>query len=90
MISTSENLKEHLDKLVSDDTYLKIALGYIPPEQLKLLLNEISGTDLIHWEEFETNGWDHDFWIYFKYKESKLLFSGSWYYGNYSISKAEQ
>lgn len=40
-------------------------------------------------EEFDTNGWSVDFWITYsnpKYNFD-LMLSGSWYYGNYQISK---
>ncbi len=33
----------------------------------------------------ETNGWDHDFWLYFTYNNVKFCLSGSWYYGNYKL-----
>lgn len=35
----------------------------------------------------ETNGWDVDFWIYFKKDQAQLTLSGSWYYGGQTLSK---
>lgn len=33
----------------------------------------------------ETNGWNHDFWIYFSYNNVTFYLTGSWYYGNYKL-----
>lgn len=35
---------------------------------------------------WDTNGWSHDFWFYFNYKEHNFCLSGSWFYGNYTLS----
>lgn len=82
-------LQGHLNKLLSDETYTKIDLGYVQPSKIKELLEELPEEicELHAWDDFETNGWDVDFWFYFKYNGVNLMFTGSWYYGNYSIIK---
>jgi hypothetical protein len=40
-------------------------------------------------EEWETNGWDVDFWIYLTKDNKRFLISGSWYYGNYSMQEVK-
>lgn len=86
-IENAEVLKEHLDKLISDETYHKIELDYITPVQVQKFINEIDSKigNLIENSDF--NGWELDFWMPFKYKNQKLMFTGSWYYGNYAIVK---
>ena len=80
------NLKEHLDKLLSGD-YVCIELGYIAPDSLEEQLKTIEGVNLKKWGDFDTNGWAVDFWFTFSYNDIELIFSGSWYYGHYRISK---
>lgn len=82
-----EELKEHLDKLLSDEIYLCIELGYITPSSVKGLLKTIEGVSLKKWRNFDTNGWDLDFWFTFGYNNAEFTFSGSWYYGGYKIYK---
>ena len=39
-------------------------------------------------DDFETNGWDIDYSISFTHKDgTKLMVTGSWYYGNCTIEK---
>jgi hypothetical protein len=39
-------------------------------------------------DDWDTNGWDHDFWIKFEHPEKPTIqFAGSWYYGNYNLFK---
>jgi hypothetical protein len=39
-------------------------------------------------EEFETNGWEVDFWYYFESeKYGEYCLSGSLFYGNFNFSK---
>lgn len=38
-------------------------------------------------DDFETNGWSVDFWIHFTLNNNKYTLSGSWYYGEYKITK---
>ena len=87
MSLTSKELQSHLDKLLSDDSYIKIELEYICPADLEKLLQEIDSNIEFVADDIETNGWDVDFWISFEYKEIGLCFSGSWYYGDYKIMK---
>lgn len=86
-IENAEVLKQHLDKLISDETYHKIELGYIAPVTVQKFIDEIDSEigDLIENSDF--NGWELDFWMKFKYKNHKLMFTGSWYYGDYCIVK---
>lgn len=85
-IENAEVLKQHLDKLISDDTYLKIELDYITPDNIGDMLSQIDNTiDIMDNPDF--NGWEHDFWMPFKYNGYSLSFTGSWFYGGYNITK---
>lgn len=77
----STELKNILDSL---EINKRTKIEYIPPSKINDLLNEIV-TELS--DDFETNSWSVDFWIPFKYNEKEFTFSGSWYYGNYSIRR---
>lgn len=82
---TKEELQHQLDDLVNIGNHT-IKLGYFVPSELEKLLKEIDRTiDLT--EDSETNGWDYDFWLPFKYQGTNLTFAGSWYYGDYTIYK---
>ena len=87
MSLTSKELQNHLEKLLSDESYIKIELEYICPSDLEKLLQQLDPNIEFDGDDIETNGWDVDFWISFEYKETSFCFSGSWYYGNYKIMK---
>ena len=87
MIYTPQDLKRYLDKLLSNDSLKNIDLGYIPPIIIEEMLSKIEDIDLSQWQDFDTNGWELDFCFSFSYKNNPLIFSGSWYYGTYIISK---
>jgi D-hexose-6-phosphate mutarotase len=36
-------------------------------------------------EEIDTNGWQYDYWIKFKYNNQKYVIDGGGYYGNVKI-----
>ena len=75
---TTNELK---NKLETQDSF---ELELICPSDLQKLLEEL-GTDFE--EDWDTNGWGVDFWIYFYYNNVKYCFEGSWYYGKYRIYK---
>lgn len=87
MSLTSKELQSHLEKLLSDDSYIKIKLEYICPADLEKLLREIDSNIEFVADEIETNSWDVDFWMPFKYNGNALSFTGSWFYGGYNITK---
>ena len=37
-------------------------------------------------EEWDTNGWEIDFWIEFNSDSAQIKLSGSWYSGNYKLT----
>jgi hypothetical protein len=80
---TKEDLQKELDEIVQGNKHI-IKLGYFVPSELDKLLKEIDrNIDLS--ADLETNGWDYDFWLTFKYQGTDFTFAGSWYYGDYSI-----
>lgn len=58
-------------------------LGYVLPADVEQILTD-NGAE---YGDIETNGWEHEFWSYFTYNTEKLVFSGSWYYGNYNLAR---
>ena len=69
------------------ETQDRFDLELICPDMLQRLLQEL-GTDFE--EDWDTNGWEVDFWIYFFFNNIRYCFEGSWYYGNYKIYKDEE
>ena len=82
---TKEELQKELDEIV-DGNKQDIKLDYFVPNKLDKLLKEIDSSINLT-ENLETNGWDHDFWLTFEYRDINFTFAGSWYYGNYAIYK---
>ena len=60
-----------------------VSVPYIPIEKYREVFEKLGTWD----NEFDTNGWDVDFWIYFYINDIKYCLSESWFYGVYSISK---
>ena len=79
----SVELRKPLDDIIDGSQY-NIKLGYFVPSELEKMLKEIDNSiDLT--DRIETNGWDLDFWVSFRYKQKQFTFAGSWYYGGYEI-----
>lgn len=72
-----ENLQEFLNGGLDS-----ISIPMMPVGEVANILSE-NGWEMQ--EDWETNGWDHDFWIYFEKDDKKIMFFGSWYYGNYKL-----
>lgn len=66
-----------------NSTETTLTLGYVIPDKVEKILTD-NGAE---YEEIETNGWQHDFWSNFNYNGNKIVFSGSWYYGDYALTK---
>lgn len=63
------------------------ALHYVSPNEAVEYLRKI--TDMEDLEEFDSNGWDWDFWMGFKKGEIHYTLSGSGYRGElyFSVTK---
>ena len=80
MANMTEYVKKQLKVLETENT---IKVDYRPVNDYVNAFQELGTYD----EDWETNGWEVDFWIYFEVNGTKYRFSGSWYYGGYTISK---
>ena len=77
-------MKELL-KSVLDGKVESVSIPYAPPSEIEKILKELGIDTKQH--DININGWDVDFWIYYKYKNERYIFSGSWFYGKYNFSK---
>lgn len=68
-----------IEKLKTENV---VKVPYIPINKYVEVFEKL-GT----YDDFETNGWDVDFWLYFYINDIKYCLAGSWYYGGYSIYK---
>ena len=60
-------------------------LPFVPMDYFDEYFTKMNCTEFL--DELDTNGWDHDFWIYFTIKDQRYSLQGSWYYGNYTLEK---
>ena len=60
--------------------------SHITPSMIKEYMESLG------WEsgEFETNGWQYDWWIQFTKNNASYTASGSGYYGKFKFSKSEE
>lgn len=58
--------------------------GNLPYDSLIDILTELGCTRI---GDYDTNGWQVDFWETVKYNKEKYSISGSLYYGNFSFNK---
>lgn len=60
-----------------------VKVPYIVMADYVEVFEELGGWD----DCFDTNSGSCDFWIYFFINERKYCLSGSWFYGEYTISR---
>ena len=60
-------------------------LGRACPDSLQKAFEKAGGK--LDDGSFESNGWEWDWWSYGSYKGTKILMTGSGYYGSASISR---
>lgn len=82
MAKLTDYVKEQLEVLKTENS-VKVKME--PINDYAEAFEELGTYD----SDWETNGWDVDFWISFTVQDQKYMLSGSWYYGGYSISKDE-
>ena len=83
--------KDSIIKVLNGIASKSIDLNGCVPSEVHELVESFGYTCDIG-DNLNTNGWDHDFWMYFlKDGEKKFCFSGSWYYGgsNFSVCGEE-
>ena len=80
------NISKFIDESPNSEEGVEYELEFMMPAHLVISTIESLGYKQ---EDWETNGWDHDFWIYYIHKKegTRLCFSGSWYLGSYKIFK---
>lgn len=74
--------KENVEKLLNDEIE-ELKIEYQPMQQIEdFFKRNFNVKDL---KNIETNGWQIDFWIYFRIQNKILCLYGSWFYGNYRL-----
>ncbi|QUH22214.1 hypothetical protein [Alkaliphilus sp. B6464] len=72
-----EVLNGHADVLEVDSLHPSVVINFL--EEL--------GVEIDLGDDMDTNGWQWDYWIKFKYNDKKYCLSGSGYYGNLKIKE---
>lgn len=75
-----KGLKEFLE---SDQKEFKIPM--MPVSDVEDMLKKYGWE--MEWDDLETNGWEHDFWIPFIKDDDTITFGGSWFSGGYTLTK---
>jgi hypothetical protein len=75
-----DRLKEFLE---GDGTELPLVMQ--PIDDIKNALEKYGWE--MEWDDMDTNGWEHDFWIPFTKDEETITLGGSWYHGGYTLSR---
>jgi len=80
-------LKEEIKKFLdSEEKEFKFSQMY-PIVDIAAILEEFGYEDM---GDRDTNGWQIDFWQYFKGAELTLMLQGSLEYGDFKLSKEEE
>ena len=82
---TKKEVKEQVKKWMIDDIQSviqgekeNVELLYCRPADVQEYITSIGG----ELDDFETNGWQWDYWVKVKIGESNYMLSGDGYYGN--------
>jgi hypothetical protein len=78
-------LKVEIDKVIIGDEN-EFQSDILCANEISEYLKEKYGVEK---EDFDSNGWDYDFWIYYTINDKKYMLSGSGYYGGITFSKNE-
>ncbi len=78
-------VENDISKILTNDIDF-IDIPMIPIDDFEKIAKSL---DLLHnVYQDDSNGWQYDFWrYYYDNKSNKYCLSGSWYYGNYRLSK---
>lgn len=86
MNTTFSELNTHLNELLSGESRTTICLEYIPPIKLLKHLTTLDPNVIILGSNI--NDEDKYFEYYLSYLDNELIFKGSWFYGDYTITLA--
>ena len=79
-----EDLESRIKTFLDDPKGGELAVEFIPLEEFIFILESLGYEK----DDYDTNGWQCDFWLYLtKVGCQKLTLSGSLYYGGFTLSK---
>ena len=70
-------MKEQIKSCVSDKDVLDVELPFVRVGDITKFLTKEYGCET---DNFETNGWEWDFWLYVIIEDTKYCISGDGYY----------
>jgi hypothetical protein len=79
-----QEMREGIDKVVSGEIQ-SFRSGFLPPSEF---VDYIEGK-YSQQDDFDTNGWDYDYWIRFTINDKKYTVYGSGYYGGVTFAVRE-
>jgi hypothetical protein len=71
-------------KLLFDGKVDSVKIDCFCPSEAIKCLEELGAEES---DDFDTNGWQYDYWIKLEYNGKKYCLSGSGYYGNLTIAE---
>jgi hypothetical protein len=83
-VELSSELKKNVTELISDVLNCKLDIVEFDCLYPSIVINHLKelGVKIDLADCMETNGWQMDYWIRFKYNDKRFIISGSGYYGN--------
>lgn len=73
-----EDFEKEIDKVISGELQLANSNVLISPEQVDLYLK----SNGLEQGDFDSNGWDWDFWMEYFKADRKFILAGSGWYNN--------
>lgn len=70
-------MKEFIQTFLEDETKTEMNTPLLPLNRYKIVFEELGYQQ----EDFETNGWSCDFWLYLQKDDKKIVITGDLWYG---------
>lgn len=84
-------MEDQIKEFLSDNTKKQLHIPINSIEYYSQLLKNFKYISKSPDGDFSTNGWEIDFWVYFKNnKNDKLCLSGSLWYGDFILTKTDK
>ena len=72
---------------VLDGEKNSVKLFYARPHDVVQIVENLGGKDE---QDFDQNGWQWDYWMYFSYENKRYMLAGDGYYQHYSTFSLEE
>lgn len=74
----AKDFEKEIDRVLSGETKSVTSEIWITPDNIHSYLEQKGFDD----QDFDSNGWDYDFWMTYTFKDKRYTLSGSGWYGS--------